>query len=156
MTLMLRVIAVLVIALTAIANAQEDGAAAHARLDRLLVSGQVDRLIVLHVPSSVQTRVQINERSIRTLSPVEFTFLRVGTMGQLDELKSSMQEVATAGVSDTHEARWAVLIMDVSGKELAAIFLDSSGKFLQVGNAHLRVQGHILSSLKKMIYDASH
>ncbi len=136
------------------ANAQEDGRTVHDRLSNLLTSGQVSRVTVIHVPSDIQTRTRLDQRALRALSPIEFSFTKLDEGGFLDSLRSGIGEISKAKPAEVHEVRWGILFVDAAGKERAAIFLDSTGRFMQVDRSRLVVQGQLLASMKKMIRDA--
>jgi hypothetical protein len=120
----------------------------------LLTSGHISRLTIIHVPSDIQTRTRLDQRALRALSPIEFSFTKLDEGGFLDSLRSGVGEIRTAKPADVHEVRWAVLFLDSGGKEQAAIFIDSTGRFMQVDRSSFLVEGRSLASVKKMIHDA--
>lgn len=136
------------------ANAQADGRAVHVRLSNLLTSGHISKVTIIHVPSDIQTRTRLDQRALRALSPIEFSFIKLDEGGFLDTLRSAVGEIRTARVAEVHEVRWGILLVDSAGKEQAAIFLDSTGRFIQVDDGRFLVQGQMLTSIKQMIRDS--
>jgi hypothetical protein len=138
----------------ALPTAQEGDSKAYAQIFDLLKTNQVSRVAVIHLPSNIETRTAMNQQALRRLRRVELSFTKPQEGGLLDALQAALGELRAATSSPEHEVRWGILFFDAAGKERAAIFLDSTGRFLQAGEARLQVQGKILACIKKMIHDA--
>jgi hypothetical protein len=132
---------------------EEDTGKAYDQISELIVTKSVSRVSIIHVPTRIETRTAINQQTLRRLSRIEVSLTNLQEGGLLDTLQSSLGELKTAASSPQHEVRWGILFFDARGKERAAIFLDSTGQFAQVGELRLRVEGKMLVCAKNMIDD---
>ena len=134
--------------------AQSDAKKAHDIVSALFKASQVAKISIIHVPGDLETRTRIDQRALRQLSRIELSFNKPGEEGILQPLQAALEELNTGKPSPVHEIRWGILLFDGSGKERAAVFLDQSGQFMQIGDTDLQVQGKTLAWLKKSAHDA--
>lgn len=139
---------------TAVLIAQDDGKQARSIIVDLLKANQVSRISILHLPSDLETRTRINQHAIRRLTRVELSFTKPAEEGIIEPLQAALEELRTGRPCPVHEVRWGILFLDGSGKERAAVFLDRSGQFIQIGDTNLQVQGKMLAWVTKSIHDA--
>lgn len=136
------------------AIAQQDRQKAHDNLLDILKRGEISRVTVLHVRTDLETRTRIDEKMLRNLSPIEISFTKLQSRGFLDGLESALVEIQAAKSSTSHELRWGLLFVDASGKERGSVFIDSTGRFLLIGQSRFEVQGSTLSWIKRTIQEA--
>lgn len=132
------------------ASAQSAALEAH-KLSERLTSIQISKVSVIHVPSDLETRIRINPDTLRHLSWITLSFDRPGEHGLLQALKAALQETKVGKFAPEREVRWGLLLVDSSGKERAAVFLDSTGQYAQVGHSCMHVQGRTLAWIKDNI-----
>ena len=135
-----------------IASGQAAASKSYYEISSLLSSGSISRICVIHVPTRIETRTRIDPRALRRLSQIELcSHLERG--GFLDNLQNSLTELKTSTPSSDHEVRWGIFFLDSQGKERAAIFLDTTGQFAEIGESQLHVEGKILACIRRMIKD---
>jgi hypothetical protein len=113
-------------------------------------SVKVSKIVIIHLRNEVETRARINPKSLRRLRQSELSLSEPEGSGLSDSLLAATGELKTATESPEHD-RWGILIIDPLGKEQAAMFLDMTGKYVQVGDARLQVQGKLMSWIKTTI-----
>lgn len=134
------------------ANSQESISKVYDHVFELITTDQVSRVSIIHVPTYIETRMRIDQQTLRRLSNVEVVFANPKEGNLLNGLQSAVGELRTAVRAPEREVRWGILLFDVTGKERAAIFLDSTGRFVQVGDIRLQVRGATLAWIRKTIH----
>lgn len=134
--------------------AQDEAMRAQSKIYDILKTTEVAKISIIHVPGDLETRTRIDQQALRRLSRIELSFTKPAEEGIIDPLQTALEELKTGRPSPSHEVRWGILFSDGSGKERAALFLDRSGQFIQVGDTNLQVQGKTMAWLKKSIHDA--
>jgi len=99
------------------------------------------------------TRARITPQTLRRLRRIELCFAHLEQGSVLGTLQSSLAELKSATLSPDHEVRWGILFLDAKGKEGAAMFLDSTGQFAEIGEFRLHVEGRTLACIRKIIDD---
>jgi hypothetical protein len=137
---------------------QNNASAEYSRISDLLKhdngpfrSVKVSKIVIIHLRTDVENYAGINPQSLRRLRQSELSLSEPEGSGLLNSLLAASSELKTATESPEHEVRWGILIIDPLGKEQAAMFLDMTGKYVQVGDARLQVQGKLLTWIKTTI-----
>ena len=99
------------------------------------------------------TRARITPQTLRRLRRIELCFAHLEQGSVLGTLQSSLAELKSATLNPDHEVRWGILFLDAKGKEGAAMFLDSTGQFAEIGEFLLHVEGRTLACIRKIIDD---
>lgn len=134
--------------------AQNDTLQAHNKISELIKTGQVSRISIIHVPSDLESRTRIYQQALRRLTWIELSFSKPSEEGVIEPLQAALEELKTGKPSPVYDVRWRILLFDVAGKERGAVFLDRTGKFVQIGDIYLQVQGKTLAWLRKSVHDA--
>jgi hypothetical protein len=128
-----------------------NGKEAAERITSALESGNLSQLCVVHVSNYLQTRVRINQSSFRQLARAEFCVRRLAEGSELKSFAIALKELKSGVIVPAREVRWAVFLRDKSGNEISAIFMDSTGGYVEVGNLRIAVRGELMTAVKKIV-----
>jgi hypothetical protein len=84
---------------TAVAVAQGGAVQAHQKIVDLLKAGEVSKIVIIHVPGDLETRIDIDQQALRRLTRIEFSFTKPGEERIIEPLQTALEELTYSSTS---------------------------------------------------------
>jgi hypothetical protein len=113
-----------------------------------LSRGQVDKIELFQLPSSVSSRSAITPEELERSAYYVITIKNVGHIKLHESLTEAARSVALEDGVQPPDLRWGIVFYDESGSRVGALYFDKFGRSGALDHTAVQVSGHLLGWVK--------